>query len=95
MHNHVSTQNMERDLVNFDRDRAFGYETTADIEAISSLAKQALDVALASHFEAFDHSLVGDILVAVFDDEPRWAFRKTPLVGGIDRHFDYKSERKR
>ena len=90
---HVSAANVKRDLANFDRDRSFGFETVQDVEAIAQLAKRVLDLALASHFEAFDHGLVGDILVNVFDDEPRWLFRKTPLVGAINRHFDYKAER--
>ena len=92
-HNHVSSANVARDLANFDRDRAFGFETVADIDAIARLSKRVLDLALASHFEAFDAGLVGDILVTVFDDQPRWTFRKTPLVGAIDRYFDYKAER--
>lgn len=90
---HVSSANVKRDLANFDRDWSFDFETIQDVEAIAQLAKRVLDLALASHFEAFDHGLVGDVLVNVFDDEPRWLFRKTPLVGAIDRHFDYKAER--
>lgn len=92
-YSHVSAKNVKRDLSNFDRGNAFGYETVADIEAFARLAKRVLDLALASHFEAFDQGLVGDILVQVFDDEPRWTFRKTSLVGAINRHFDYKAER--
>lgn len=91
---HVSAANVERDLTNFDRDQPFGFETVQDVEAIGKLAKRVLDLALASHFEAFDHGLVGDILVNVFDDEQRWLFRKTPLVGAVDRYFDYKAERR-
>lgn len=92
-YSHVSAKNVKRDLSNFDRGNTFGHETAADIEAFARVAKRVLDLALASHFEAFDQGLVGDILVQVFDDEPRWTFHKTPLVGAINRHFDYKAER--
>jgi hypothetical protein len=92
-YSHVSAKNVERDLSNFDRGNAFGNETVRDIGAFAMVAKRVLDLALASHFEAFDHGLVGDILVQVFDTEPRWTFHKTPLVGAINRHFDYKAER--
>lgn len=92
-HNHISTTNVARDLSKFDSGRAFGFETVEEVDAVARLAKRVLDLALSSHFEAFDHGLVGDILVHVFDDEPRWAFRKTPLVGAINQHFDYKAER--
>jgi hypothetical protein len=88
---HISSRDVARDLSNFDKGRHFAFETVADVNAITALLKQVLDFALASHFEAFDHDLVGDIF------EPpiakRWSFLKTPLVSAIDRHFDYKAER--
>lgn len=93
--NHMTSGNVVRDFANFDRDRGFGFETVAEIDAFARLAKRVLDLALASHFEAFDPALVGDILVNLSKDWPRWKFRKTPLVGIIDRHFDYKLERKK
>lgn len=92
-YSHVSANNVKRDLSNFDRGNTFGHETAADIEAFVRVAKRVLDLALASHFEAFDQGLVGDILVQVFGDEPQWTFHRTPLVGAINRHFDYKAER--
>ena len=92
-YNHFSAKNVARDLANFDRGCSFGFETVKDIEAIVKLTKRVLDLALASQFEAFDHGLVGDIFVHFFDSEPRWLFRKTPLVSAINRHFDYKAER--
>ena len=93
-YSHVSKANVEQDLRNFGHGRAFGFETVRELEAITKQAKRVLDLSLASQFEAFDHGLVGDIIVQVFDDEPKWAFRRTPLVGAIDRHFDYKAERR-
>ena len=93
-YSHVSKANVEQDLRNFEHGRPFGFETVRELEAITKQAKRVLDLSLASQFEAFDHGLVGDIIVQVFDDEPKWAFRRTPLVGAIDRHFDYKAERR-
>ena len=93
-YSHVSKANVKQDLRNFDRGRPFGFETVKELEAIAKQAKRVLDLSLASQFEAFDHGLVGDVIVQVFDDEPKWAFRRTPLVGAIDRHFDYKAERR-
>lgn len=93
-YSHVSAKNVERDLSNFDRGNTFGHETVVEIEKFARVAKRVLDLALASHFEAFDQGLVGDILVQVFDAEPRWTFHNTPLVGAINRHFDYKAERR-
>lgn len=92
-YSHVSAKNVKRDLSNFDRGNAFGHETVANIRDFARDAKRVLDLALTSHFEAFDHGLVGEILVQVLDKEPRWTFRKTPLVGAMNRHFDYKAER--
>ena len=93
--NHITSGNVEHDLADFERGRAFGLETVANINTIARLTKRVLDLALASHFEAFDSGLVGDIFVHGLDDRPHWTFRKTTLVGAIDRHFDYKWERKR
>ncbi len=93
-HIHLSTQNLKRDFANFDCHRPLGFETVADVCGIAGLAERVVDLALASHFEAFDAGFVGDILVKVFDDNPRWTFRTTPLVGAIDHYFDYKAERR-
>jgi hypothetical protein len=89
---HISSRNVQRDLVNFDRGKQFSFETVADVNAMARLLRQVLDLALASHLEAFDHGLVGDLFEPHF--EPRWSFLKTPLVSAIDRHFDYKHERR-
>ena len=90
--NHMTSGNVARDLRNFDRHRFFGFESVADMDAVARLAKRVLDLALASHFEAFNSGLVGDILVQIFDDRPQWTFRKTRLVGAIVQYFDYKAE---
>ena len=92
---HMTSGNVGRDLDGCARHRAISFESVADVNAFSRLARRVLDVALASHFEAFDPGLVGDILVHVFDDRPRWTFRRARLVGSIDRRFDYKAERNR
>lgn len=92
-HVHVSSQPIARDIKGFDRDRDFGFETVADINAIIDLMRQVLDLALASHLEAFDSALVGDIFTELLDDMTRWSFHKTPLVSAVSRHFDYKAER--
>jgi hypothetical protein len=89
---HVSSRNVQRDLSNFDKGKHFAFETVADVDAIARLLRQVLDLALASHFEAFDHALVGDLLEPPF--APGWSFLKTPLISAIDRHFDYKHERR-
>jgi hypothetical protein len=89
---HVSSRNVERDLANFDKGKHFAFETVADVNAIARLLRQVLDLALASHFEAFDQGLVGDLFEPHF--APNWSFLKTPLVAAIDRHFDYKYERR-
>lgn len=92
-HVHISSGVISKDLKGFDKDRDFGFETISDVNAMADLMRQVLDLALASHFEAFDPGLVGDIFVALFDDMERWTFRKTPLVSAVSRRFDYKAER--
>lgn len=92
-HVHISSNIIARDLKGFDRGRDFGFETTADVNAIIDLARQVLDLALASHLEAFDEGLVGEIFTSLLYDMKRWSFHKTPLVAAVSRHFDYKSER--
>lgn len=92
-HVHVSTRPIARDLKAFDRDRHIGFETIGDVNAIVDLMRQVLDLALASHLEAFDGGLVGDIFTALLDDMARWSFHRTPLVAAVSRHFDYKVER--
>lgn len=89
---HVSSRNVRQDLANFEKGKHFAFETVSDVNAIARQFRQVLDLALASHFEAFDHALVGDILEPCF--EPRWSFLKTPLVAAVNRHFDYKHERR-
>jgi len=89
---HVSSRNVERDLANFDKGKHFAFETVADVNTLARLLRQVLDVALASHFEAFDHGLVGDLFEPHF--APSWSFLKMPLIAAIDRHFDYKHERR-
>jgi hypothetical protein len=89
---HVSSRNVEQDLAKIEQGKHFAFETVADVNAIARLFRQVLDLALASHFEAFDHDLVGDMLEPCF--EPRWSFLKMPLVAAVDRHFDYKHERR-
>lgn len=89
---HVSSRNVERDFANFEKGKHFAFETIADVNAIARLLRQVLDLALASHFEAFDHGLVSDLFEPHFD--PDWSFLKMPLIAAIDRHFDYKHERR-
>lgn len=92
-HVHISSRVIARDLKGFDRDRDIGFETIGDVNKVVDLMRQVLDLALASHFEAFDAGLVGDIFIHVLDDEKRWSFHKTSLVSAVSRHFDYKAER--
>ncbi len=89
---HVSSRNVERDLANFEKGRHLGFETVADVEAIAQLLRNVLDLALASHFEAFDTGLVGNLFEPPF--VPNWSFLQMPLVAAIDHHFDYKHERR-
>jgi hypothetical protein len=89
---HVSSGNVERDLANFEKGNHFAFETVADLNAIARLLRQVLDLALASHFEAFDLGLVGDLCEPHF--APSWSFLKMPLISAVDRHFDYKHERR-
>lgn len=89
---HISSRNVERDLTNFDKDKHFAFETVADVNSIAQLLRQVLDLALASHFEAFDRGLVGDLFEPHF--VPGWSFLKMPLVAAVDRYFDYKHERR-
>lgn len=93
-HVHISSTVIGKDLKGFDKDRDFGFETVGDVNAMADLMRQVLDLALASHFEAFDAGLVGDMFVALFDDMDRWSFRKTPLVSAVSRQFDDKAEGK-
>ena len=94
-HVHISSHTIARDLKGFDQGRYFGFETVADVNAIVDLMRQVLDLALASHLEAFDEGLVGDIFTGLLDDLTRWSFRKTPLVAAVSKRFDYKAERQR
>lgn len=89
---HVSSRNIERDLTHFESGKHFGFESVAEVNAIAKLLRQVLDLALASHFEAFDHGLIGDIFEPCFD--PKWSFLKMPLVSAVNSHFDYKHERR-
>lgn len=89
---HVSSRNVEQDLHNFEKGKHFAFETVADVNAIARLLRQVLDLALASHFEAFDHGLVGDLFEPPFERD--WSFLKMPLVSAINHHFDYKHERR-
>ncbi len=89
---HVSSRNVQRDLANFDKGKHFALETVSDVDAIARLLRRVLDLALASHFEAFDRGLVGDLFEPHF--APGWSFLKMPLVAAVDRHFDYKHERR-
>ncbi|MEW6254317.1 MAG: hypothetical protein AB1592_00050 [Pseudomonadota bacterium] len=89
---HISSRNVERDIANFEMGKHFTLYTVSDVNSIARLLRQVLDLALASHFEAFDHWLVGDLFEPHF--APGWSFLKMPLVAAIDRHFDYKHERR-
>lgn len=89
---HVSSRNVQHDLANFDKGKHFALETVSDVDAIARLLRRVLDLALASHFEAFDRGLVGDLFEPHF--APGWSFLKMPLVAAVDRHFDYKQERR-
>jgi hypothetical protein len=57
------------------------------------LTSQTLDLVLALVFEGIGPSFSGDIIVGVFDENPRWKFHRTRFVGQVSRHFDYKVER--
>ncbi|MCB5175539.1 hypothetical protein [Microvirga lenta] len=92
-HVHVSSQNIGKDLQRFEKGQDIGFETVKDVNSMADLMQRVLDLALASHFEAFMPSLVGDIFVEIFDENKRWTFHKTPLVAAVSRHFDYKAER--
>ena len=89
---HASTGGIGVALRRFERGRYVGFESVADVNEANELFAQVLDVSLAAAFESFEEGLVGDIFVVVLDDA-KWKFRKTPFVGGILRHFDYKFER--
>ena len=92
---HASTGSIGVDLKRFENGQYVGFESIADVNRTNELVAQVLDVSLAAAFEAFDTGLLGDIFLLVLDEQPKWAFHKTPLVRSISRHFDYKAERQR
>ena len=81
------------DLRRFERGEYVGFESISDVDHANKLFAQVLDLSLAAAFEAFDVGLLGDVFINVFDDNPQWAFHKTPLIKSISAYFDYKVER--
>jgi hypothetical protein len=94
-HVHASKTAVGAELRRFAKGKYIGFENVADVNAANDLFAEVLDVSLAAVFESFDHALLGDVFVGIFDDHTKWAFHRTPLVKAISAHFDYKAERRR
>ncbi len=90
---HPSRPTLEERLVRAKQGEFSGFEGPKVIEAFNRLTSQTLDLVLALVFEGIGPSFSGDIIVGVFDENPRWKFHRTRFVAQVSRHFDYKVER--
>lgn len=72
-----------------------GFESVSEFRAVNREYARLCDVILFLNFCILGPpGLAGDVLVNVFDDNPRWPYHKTKYMSRLSKYHDYKMERK-
>jgi hypothetical protein len=76
-----------------DEGKTAGFESPADVEALTGLMARGLAASLVLIFHSVPAYVAGDFLVEPDGSSMNWPFSSSRFIAHMDEHFDYKHER--
>jgi len=91
---HASTRQIEERLSLYEQGITIGLERAEQLQEVAELLSEVYSTILVFTFHASGVSTVGDLMVDTLSPQDGWIYNGNKYIAEIDRHFDYKHERK-
>ena len=91
---HASTRQIEERFALYEQGITIGLERAEQQQEVAELLSEVYSTLLVFTFHASGVSTVGDLMVDTLSPQNEWVYNGNKYIAEIDRHFDYKHERK-
>lgn len=91
---HASTRQIEERFSLYEQGITIGLERAEQLQEVAELLSEVYSALLVFTFHASGVSTVGDLMVDTLSPQDDWVYNGNKYIEEIDRHFDYKHERK-
>lgn len=91
---HASTRQIEERFSLYEQGITIGLERADQLQEVAELLSEAYSTLLVFTFHASGVSTVGDLMLDTLSPQDDWVYNGNKYIAEIDRHFDYKHERK-
>jgi|GEM_PF-1125016 len=91
---HASTRQIEERFSLYEQGITIGLERAEQLQEVAELLSEVYSTLLVFTFHASGVSTVGDLMVDMLSPQDDWVYNGNKYIEEIDRHFDYKHERK-
>jgi hypothetical protein len=91
---HASTKQIEERFSLYEQGITIGLERAEQLQEVAELLSEVYSTLLVFTFHASGVSAVGDLMVDTLSPLDNWVYNGNKYITEIDRHFDYKHERK-
>lgn len=90
---HWSSDQITERIAQVDQGRTAGYESAADVDALTALLARGLAASLVFILHSVPEYVAGDLLVQSDRQGLDWPFSGSKFIAHLDEYFDYKHER--
>lgn len=91
---HASTKQIEERFALYEQGITIGLDRAEQLQEVAELLSEAYSSLLVFTFHAAGVSTAGDLMVDTLSPHDNWVYNGNKYLAEIDRHFDYKHERK-
>lgn len=91
---HASTRQIEDRFSLYEQGITIGLERAEQLQEVAELLSEVYSSLLVFTFHASGVSTVGDLMLDTLSPQDDWVYNGNKYITEIDRHFDYKYERK-
>lgn len=91
---HASTRQIEERFSLYEQGITIGMERADQLQEVTELLSEVYSTLLIFTFHAAGVSTVGDLMLDTLSPQNDWVYNGNKYIAEIDRHFDYKHERK-
>ncbi|SDX03465.1 hypothetical protein SAMN05216317_1252 [Nitrosomonas eutropha] len=91
---HASTKQIEERFSLYEQGITIGLDRAEQLQEVAELLSEVYSSLLVFTFHAAGVSTIGDLMVDTLSPQDGWVYNGNQYISEIDRHFDYKHERK-
>jgi hypothetical protein len=91
---HASTKQIEERFSLYEQGITIGLDRAEQLKEVTELLREVYSSLLVFTFHAAGVSTTGDLMVDTLSPQESWVYNGNRYITEIDRHFDYKYERK-